>query len=219
MKRRIHEEKVRRRSIELRQHIADISKIIEDIISVAVRRCDNLIIEELSEDEIKVKRKVGSKKEIRVSNGKMRSRTVSKTPEKKDFKPKTRNSFSENQSFEAKTEVSPNSSSSKKEEKLINVTVDCETNVNPLTFFITFDIIKGVLSSVFWNVSVSNIEDKSVFEIAEDIFNESKRDDFNAEVLVHEYLNNTKFLDLMKNTPKFLIINPTEVVKNLVNAQ
>lgn len=91
------------------------------------------------------------------------------------------------------------------ERNIINVSDECDANGKPLTYFITFDVI--------------NIEDKSVSEIAKDILNESKRDDFNWEVLVHEYLNESKVFDLLKYATKFLIKNPIEMVNDLVKLQ
>lgn len=230
MKRMLHEEEVRRRSIELSQHMAEMSEIIDDIICVAVHRCESLIIENVSVEKIKLKRKGNGKKisknDFRVSSEVIRS--VSRGSQRQRGSSKPKSSTTEQKELESKVNISQTKTTnslktpkrvSRPEKNIINVTVDCETNMNPLTYFVTFDVIKNVLSLVYWNVSISNIEDKSVFEIAEDIFNECRRCDFNSEVLVHEYLNNSKFLELIKNTSKFLIKNPIEIVKDLVNLQ
>lgn len=231
MRRRHHEESVGRRSLELQQIKKDTSELIEEIISVAVHRCESLIIEELPVEKTDTKRKgkhpshldsVASSEgsQVRSRGSQSRRKSSKGTYNISEFEGfSSERKSTESQIKSIKTLTPKKVSICAPEENPIKVSVDHEINMYSLTYFISFDVIKDVLSSVFWSVSVRNIEDKSVFEIAEDLFNESKREDFNSRVLVHEYLNNTKFLELMKNTTKFTFKNPIEIVKNLVNLQ
>lgn len=231
-KRKQHDYTVERRSIEIKENLKEISQLIDEVVTAAVHLCESVIIEEIQSEKVKApKQKSGNRKNISNQNlqlveGVARS-SLKVNPKLKNYtkvRYKNDDEVLEPEIY-SKVELVGSSLSLNSQRKttlnksdlsIPKVSVDHEANLYPVNYFLTFDIIKDILSVVFWNVSIQNIEDKSIFELAEEIFNESRNIEFNFAVLTHEYLNNPKFLDLIKNTTKFLIKNPVKIVENLI---
>lgn len=227
-KRRLHEEEVSRRNIEIQQHLEDVTQLVDDVISNVVHLCESLIIEEVSTEKVKTKNKYSVKKcsrsDVTYSNELLKKNdSKMNTRIKSSIKIKKKNEALD-VSIDEQSITKFNKSVTNNQKKTanfsimndLNVSVEHETSITSLNHFITFDVIKNILSIAFWNVTVRHIEDKSIFEKAEDLFNEIRSNEFNSEVLAHEYLNNPKFLDLIKSTYKFLYKNPVEIVKTII---
>lgn len=227
--RRLVEEKVKHRNEATKQCLEDVIEILDNVVSKAVHLCESLVIEEIPVEQIKTtKRKNGNKKNNSVQN------SISELNVKQNLKLdlKTDNSFTKNKHqlkvkyFDPKQILNVDSNVTFSLETLedgktlkpepMRISEEDENTLYPLQYYVELDVIKDILNVVFCNVSMKNIEDRSLFEIAEDIFKGSKNPEFNGEVLAHEFLNNPAYLDLIKRTPKFIIKNPIDIVKNIV---
>lgn len=238
-KRKKHQEAVQQREIEIKQNLTAITETIDNLIGFAVHQCESLIIDEIEPEKIVSVRK-------RKSTRKIYSRTESIIGQQNvESSQKGRSGFNANSEKEKKTDQnssgyrtkgikilnSSNRTSYSNQTKavqctiekrnlpgsLINVSVDREVDYNPLNHFIHFDLIKDILTAVFCHMSFTDLGDKNLFEIAEDIFNKCKNPQFNFGVLIHEYLNNDEFLDLVKHSSKFLMKSPIKIVEKCID--
>lgn len=215
---------MKRRSEEIRQNKEEISQIIDYLLSTAVHLCESCVIEEMVPEKVKPSKR-------KTSNARRSRQALTSTNEKLNDNSKgiliqrnreTEDITAESSDTEVDTKIpirfeESNLSSNKTDRDFPKISIDHEANNHNLHYFVTFDAIKNILSVVFWSISVKNIEDKSIFEIAEEIFDLSKNSNFQDEVLAHEYLNNLQFLELLKDTNKFLMKNPIEIVSSLIS--
>ncbi|XP_074037928.1 sperm flagellar protein 2 [Leptinotarsa decemlineata] len=227
-KRRIHEEEVTIRNEERKQAEDFVKIIIDESIGETVHKCESIIIEE-------VKHETNSFRKIR-TNEKVRVKIVSEsegTDENPDelnhdkFEESDNNDHGEKSDLggdleeESKGNLSNESGKleSNDDKKFFNIEIGFECNPNPnLQYFIELETVLSVLSIVLsWSFNVQNIEDKSFCELLQEIYDECKNPQFNDEVLSHEFLNNPKFLKLLSNTTIFLVKNPSEIVKELLD--
>lgn len=218
-KRKQHEEDVKCREAEMLQNLTDISNIINDMLANVVHLCDSVIIQEIPYEKPRdSKRKSGGKSSQSVANINTDDITIKKGSVRSNKRGTSINKakHKSNEFVSISSTLNKRSADDIPKRNIIEVSVGHEENVCPFNYFVSFDVIKNLLTTIFWNVTIKNIEDKSIFEIAEDLFNETRNLDFHSEVLAHEYLNNPKFLDLIKTTRKYLVKNPVEIVTGLI---
>ncbi|KAJ8923226.1 hypothetical protein NQ315_001781 [Exocentrus adspersus] len=89
--------------------------------------------------------------------------------------------------------------------------------VPDLAYFLPSEVLVTVITACLpWHAKIQNIEDESLREKAEKIFEECKNEEFDHKVLCHEFLNHPTFVELIKKTRKFTVINPVLVVEEIL---
>lgn len=86
-----------------------------------------------------------------------------------------------------------------------------------LVYFLDFDVLIGVITTSFpWRMDFQTMNGKSLRERLEEIFDRNKRPEFKNQVFMHEFLNDSDFVDVLSENAKFLEKIPSEVVRRLV---
>ncbi|CAG9813387.1 unnamed protein product [Phaedon cochleariae] len=203
--RKIHEEEVRTRNEERRQNQEFAECILQDVVNEVVHGCDSVIIEDLTPTEDEETRKnslqeIISSAEVTLCNG--------ESPEDEE---ETTGSIIKNDN--STVEVL-----NVAEDKFSNLAIgfeNCDDTV--IAHFITLhSLIQVFAKTLPPSQTKENLEDESFSEKLENIFEECRNAQFNNEVLSHDILNNTKFLDLLNESFNFQIKNPPKIVAKLI---
>lgn len=92
------------------------------------------------------------------------------------------------------------------------------TPAKPLCYFLSWDIMHSMLKEwipEFKTITCSN--GKPLCENLEELYEKLKSQEYNNEVLSHEYLNHRTFNRALKYLWKFSVRFPSKIVKEIVN--
>lgn len=92
-----------------------------------------------------------------------------------------------------------------------------DKGVPNLAYFLPFELLLTTLAmTVTWHLSVVDVNDKSLKERIEEIYERCKTEEFNDKVLCHQFLLDPEFLEIISGMKKFLCHNPICIIQSLI---